>query len=58
VVMGIHFEKTPGLDGFIGIFYKRCFELIKVNLSNAIHDFYNHRCKSLHLVTAASFQDC
>jgi hypothetical protein len=39
VVMGMHSEKAPGLDGFIGIFYKSCFELIKDDLSSAIHDF-------------------
>jgi hypothetical protein len=54
VVMGMHSEKASGPDGFIGIFYKCCFELIKDDLSNAIHDFYNHRCKSLHLVNEAN----
>jgi hypothetical protein len=54
VAMGMHSEKAPGPDGFIEIFYKCCFELIKVDLSNAIHDFYNHRCKSLHLVNEAN----
>jgi hypothetical protein len=54
VVMGMHSEKAPGPDGFIGIFYKCCFELIKDDLFNAIHDFYHHRCKSLHLVNEAN----
>jgi hypothetical protein len=42
-----------GPDGFIGIFYKCCFELIKDDLSSAIHDFYHHRCKNLHLINEA-----
>jgi hypothetical protein len=50
VIMGMHSEKAPGPDGFIGIFYKSCFELIKDDLSSAIHDFYHHRCKNLNLV--------
>jgi hypothetical protein len=54
VVMGMHSKKTPGLDGFIGIFYKSCFELIKDDLSSAIHDFYHHRCKNLNLVNEAN----
>jgi hypothetical protein len=54
VVMGMQSQKTPGLDGFIVIFYKSCFELIKDDLSSAIHDFYHHRCKNLNLVNEAN----
>jgi hypothetical protein len=54
VVMEMHSKKASGLDGFIGIFYKCCFELIKDDLSSAIHDFYHHRCKNLHLVNEAN----
>jgi hypothetical protein len=54
VVLGMHSEKAPGPDGFIGLFYKCCFELIKHDLFNVIHDFFNHRCKSLHLVNEAN----
>jgi hypothetical protein len=39
VVMGLQSEKAPGPDGFIGLFYKSCFELIKNDLSMAINDF-------------------
>ena len=54
VVMGLHSEKAPGPDGFIGLFYKNCFELIKYDLSMAIKDFFLHRSKSLHLVNEAN----
>jgi hypothetical protein len=29
VVMGMHSEKAAGPDGFIGLFYKGCFEMIR-----------------------------
>jgi hypothetical protein len=54
VVMGMHSEKAPGPDGFIGLFYKGCFEMIREDLSKAINDFYHHKCKSLHLVNEAN----
>jgi hypothetical protein len=42
VVMGLQSEKAPGPDGFIGLFYKCCFELIKNDLSMAINDFFSN----------------
>jgi hypothetical protein len=54
VVMGMHYEKAPGPDGFIGLFYKCCFDLIRDDLSSAIHDFYHHKCKNLNLVNEAN----
>jgi hypothetical protein len=48
--MRLHFEKAHGLDGFIGLFYKCCFELIRDVLSIAINDFYHKKCKNLYLV--------
>jgi hypothetical protein len=54
VVMGMHSKKAPGPGGFIGLFYKCCFELIKDDLSSAIHDFYHHRCKNPNLVNEAN----
>lgn len=54
IVCFVHSEKAPGSDGFIGIFYKSCFDLIKDDLSSSIHDFYHHRCKNLNLVNEAN----
>ena len=28
-------EKAPGPDGFIGVFFKKCWDVIKVDLLNA-----------------------
>jgi hypothetical protein len=54
VVMGRQSKKAPRPNGFIGLFYKCCFELIKDDLSKAINDFFQHRSKSLHLVNEAN----
>jgi hypothetical protein len=54
VVMSLHSEKAPDPDGFIGLFYKCCWTLVKEDLTAAINDFYNHRCKNLHLVNEAN----
>jgi hypothetical protein len=52
--MGMHSEKASGPDGFIGLFYKDCFEVIREDLSKAINDFYHHKCKCLYLVNEAN----
>jgi hypothetical protein len=54
VVMGLQPEKAPGPDGFIGLFYRCCFEVVKDDLSKAINDFYHLKCRSLHLVNEAN----
>jgi hypothetical protein len=36
-------EKAPGPDGFIGVFYKKCWEIIKNDLHEAVMGFYNHK---------------
>jgi exonuclease III len=54
VVMGLHSKKAPGPDGFIGLFYKSCFELIKYDLSMAIKDFFLHRWSMKQ--TSSSYQ--
>jgi hypothetical protein len=47
-------EKAPGPDGFIGIFYKKCWNIIKQDLYNAILGFYNHRASKMHLFNEAN----
>ena len=47
-------EKAPGPDGFIGLFYKRCWSIIKHDLIEAIMSFYNHRTSKLGLINAAN----
>jgi hypothetical protein len=53
-VMGMHSEKAPRPNGFIGLFYNDCFEVIREDLSKAINDFYQHKCNSLHLGNEAN----
>lgn len=47
-------EKAPGPDGFIGMFYKRCWTIIKEDLTQAIFSFYLHRTAKLNLVNEAN----
>ena len=43
-------EKAPGPDGFIGVFYKRCWPIIKADLVEAVMSFYNHRTVRQNLI--------
>jgi hypothetical protein len=47
-------EKAPGPDGFIGIFYKKCWEIIKHDLYEALLGFYNHRTAKMPLFDEAN----
>jgi hypothetical protein len=33
-------EKVPGLDGFIGLFFSKCWSKIKGDIMAALHQFY------------------
>jgi hypothetical protein len=46
-------SRSPGPDGFIGIFYKKCWEIIRVDLIEELEDFQNHRTSKLHLANEA-----
>jgi hypothetical protein len=47
-------EKAPGPDGFIGLFYKKCWSIIKEDLTQAIWSFYCHRTARLNLINEAN----
>ena len=34
-------EKAPGPDGFIGLFYKKCWETVKQDLTSALQQLFN-----------------
>jgi len=46
--------KAPGPDGFIGLFYKKCWNVIKYDLMEAVQAFYNHRTSKLNLLNEAN----
>jgi hypothetical protein len=54
VIKGMPTEKAPGLDGFIGLFYKKCWAIIKDDLTQAIWSFYTHRTAKLNLINEAN----
>jgi hypothetical protein len=47
-------EKAPDPDGFIGLFYKKCWTIIKEDLSQAIWSFYSHRTARFKLINEAN----
>jgi hypothetical protein len=46
--------KAPRPDGFIGLFYKKCWNVIKYDLMEAVQAFYNHGTSNLHLLNEAN----
>jgi hypothetical protein len=46
-------EKAPDLDGFIGSFYKKCWTIIKDDVTQAIMSFFNNHTVKLHLINTA-----
>jgi hypothetical protein len=46
-------EKAPSPDGFIGLFYKKYWTIIKEDLIHATY-FYSHRTAKLNLINAAN----
>jgi hypothetical protein len=54
VIKGMPSEKAPGPDRFIGIFFKKCWSFIKIDLIRAVTAFYNHRTTTFNLVNEAN----
>jgi hypothetical protein len=46
-------EKAPRPDGFIGLFFSECWNIIKEDLMGAIHHFYSMNHQELHLLNQA-----
>lgn len=53
VIKELPAEKAPGPDGFIGIFYKSCWSIIKEDVLQAISSFFNHRTSRLSIINEA-----
>jgi len=54
IIKSLPSEKAPGPDGFIGVFYKKCWEIIKHDLYEAMMGFYNHKTSKMHLFNEAN----
>ena len=46
-------EKAAGSDGFIGIFYKKCWNIIKEDVTQVIMSFFGNLTSKLHLINTA-----
>jgi hypothetical protein len=53
VIADIAAEKAPGPDGFIGVFLKQSWNLIKVDLLQAINFFYQQHDQHFSLLNSA-----
>jgi len=54
IVQLIPSQRAPGPDGYIGLFYKSCWDIVKGDLVEALHGFYNLRTTKLHLANEAN----
>jgi hypothetical protein len=43
-------EKAPGSDGFVGLFFSSCWEMIKEDTIRALHQFYPLNQQGLHFL--------
>jgi exonuclease III len=46
-------EKSPGPDGFTGLFYQRCWDVIKKEVLEALHKFCTGNSQNLELLNTA-----
>lgn len=54
VIMGLPGKKAPGPDGYIGIFFKTAWNIIKQDVLAAMNLFYNHHRHQLNLLNSGS----
>jgi hypothetical protein len=46
-------EKSPGPDGFIGSFFRTCWDIIRDDIMAAVNQFYNLNQQGLHFLNQA-----
>jgi hypothetical protein len=46
--------KAPGPDGFTGIFFKKCWDIIKLEVMNVIHLFGSLHAENFHWLNSAN----
>ena len=47
-------DKAPGPDGFSGLFFKSCWNIIKQDVVAAVNSFHSLRCADLNLLNKAN----
>jgi hypothetical protein len=47
-------DKAPGPDGFTGIFFKECWEIIKFDLTAAFNQLHNLNAQHLNLLNSVN----
>jgi hypothetical protein len=47
-------DKAPGLDGFTGVFFKRCWDIIKVDVMNVVHLFGSLHAENFHWLNSTN----
>ena len=53
VVHQMQSDKAPGPDGFIGVFYKSCWNIIKQDILAAVNYFYTNHDQHYNLLNTA-----
>jgi hypothetical protein len=53
-IMSLPSEKASGPDGFIGLFYKKCWTIIQNDLIATLSAFHSLRTQRLHLINEAN----
>jgi hypothetical protein len=53
VIMEAPKEKAPGLDGFIGLFFSKCWNIIREDNMGALHQLYFRNQQGLHFLNQA-----
>ena len=47
-------DKAPGPDGFTGLFFKSCWNIVKDDIMRVIHSFGTLRTSNLHWLNSAN----
>lgn len=45
-VKGLNSSSAPGIDGYTGVFYVTCWEIIKHDVLSAVQDFFQDHYQS------------